>query len=865
MSSTTETTESSATEVQKADVDVVVVGAGFAGLYLLFRLRRLGFSARAFEAGDDVGGTWYWNRYPGARCDVESLDYSYSFDPELEKEWTWSEKYAAQPEILRYAQHVAAKHDLRTDVTFSTRVTAAEWSQDHGLWTLTASSGEKVTCRFYVMASGCLSTPKEVDITGKDRFLGEVYWTSRWPHEGVDFTGKRVAVIGTGSSAIQSIPLIAAEATSLTVFQRTPNFSIPAHNGPTRADKRALYDLDPVAYRVAARQSGAGAPVPPPELSALMVTGEQRLASYEQAWERSGILEFLGTYTDHVISVEANEYLAEFVRNKVRDRVNDPVTAELLCPKDNPIGTKRLCVDTGYYETFNRPNVRLIDLNAQPIATITEAGIDLVDESVAFDSIVFATGFDAMTGAIVSVDITGRNGLTLKQAWASGPKTYLGLMAEGFPNLFMVTGPGSPSVLSNMMVSIEQHVEWITDCLEHMRTKEVASIEPTSKAVDGWVKHVNDFAAITLFPQANSWYMGANVPGKPRVFLPYLGGVGRYRDTCNEVVQNNYLGFRQQSANGVDVNDGVVRSMQPDVMIMLEFLETMNLPAYETMSPADARAFSVAASGQRPPGPDVGEIVDGILPGAAGDLNYRLYRPDGNGPHPIVVYFHGGGWVFGSHDSDDPLCRDLCKRSNAVIVSVDYRHAPEARFPSAVDDAMAATRWVQDNAASLGGTGELAVAGWSAGANLAAVVAQGARDAGGPMLSGQLLLTPVMDCDFSRSSYEENSDGKLLTRALMKWFWDHYADEAERTDPRASPLRAASLAGLPPTFIVTCEFDPLRDEGQAYAAALAAAGGEVRHVLASGHIHTSIPAVDVLASGAPVRAEMAAAIQSFFA
>jgi cation diffusion facilitator CzcD-associated flavoprotein CzcO/acetyl esterase/lipase len=847
------------------DVDVVVVGAGFAGMYLLHQLRKLGFSAKVFETGDDVGGTWYWNRYPGARCDVESLDYSYSFDPELERTWQWSERYAPQPEILRYAQHVADKHDLRRDITFGARVDSAVWSDTERSWMLKTSTGESVVCRYYVMASGCLSMPKEVDIAGTARFSGEVYWTSRWPHAGVNFTGKRVAVIGTGSSAIQSIPLIAAQATQLTVLQRTPNYSIPAYNGPTRSSKREPYDADPAAYRLAARRSGAGVPVTPATISALSVSAEERNAAYEAAWDRAGIVEFLGTYMDHLATTEANELLAEFVRNKIRSMVNDPETAEALCPKDYPIGTKRLCVDTGYYQTYNRPNVRLVDLRKHPIATITETGIELADETLEVDAIVFATGFDAMTGAIVAVDIEGRDGRTLKQAWAEGPKTYLGLMAEGFPNLFMITGPGSPSVLSNMIVSIEQHVEWITECLDHLRAENLDTIEPTPASVDGWVAHVNGFADLTLMPKANSWYMGANIPGKPRVFLPYPGGVDRYRRICDEVVATDYLGFTRRGPSESKTNDGIVCRLQPDVMALLEAMAEMGIPPLESLGAPMARELMNAGAAVRPPGPEVGEIVDGTLPGADGDLAYRLFRPSTAGPHPIVAYFHGGGWVLGSADSDEPFCRDLCVQANAIVVSVDYRHAPEVRYPAAADDAFAATCWLADHAHELGGIpGQLAVAGWSAGGNLAAVVAQLARDAGGPKLVAQMLMTPVTDSDLTRSSYAENGEGRALTASLMSWFWDQYADVADRTNPKASPIRATSLADLPPAVITTCEFDPLRDEGNAYAKALVDAGVPVTHFVAKGHIHTSLAAVDVLPTGAPVRAEMFAALKALW-
>jgi acetyl esterase/lipase len=470
-----------------------------------------------------------------------------------------------------------------------------------------------------------------------------------------------------------------------------------------------------------------------------------------------------------------------------------------------------------------------------------------------------------MTGALVAVDIIGRDGVTLKEKWEHGPLTYLGLMSVGFPNLFFITGPGSPSVLSNMAVSIEQHVDWIGDRLAEMRAAGFDRIEPTETAENGWVQHVNDCADITLHPTANSWYIGANVPGKPRVFLPYIGGVDAYRGICDDVVARDMLGFRLSGSHRTQLNDGVVVRLQPDVKMVLGMMEELNLPPLETLPVDGARAFVEQTNAVRPPGPDVGEIVDGTLPGPAGDLTYRLYRPEGDGPHPVVVYFHGGGWVLGSHDSDDPFCRDLCVRSGAVVISVDYRHAPETRFPGAVDDGFAAVQWVADHIVELGGIpGQLAVAGWSAGGNIAAVACRLARDEGGPEIVGQLLLTPVTDSDFDTQSYRENADGYVLTRPLLEWFWDHYADPADRRDPKAAPLQADDLTGLPPAFVVTAEFDPLRDEGIAYAEALEKAGVPVQQLPARGHTHTSITMVDIILSGALIRAQMADALKGFF-
>ena len=825
------------------EYDAVVVGAGFSGLYLLHRLRALGLRVRVYDAAGDVGGTWYWNRYPGARCDIPTTDYTYSFDPELEKAWTWSEKYATQPEILAYLGFVADRYDLRRDIEFNTRVDAARWDEESSRWQLRTDTGKDVTARFYVMASGCLSVPKSPDIPGAASFNGEVYFTGKWPHEKVDFTGKRVAVIGTGSSGIQSIPLIAQEAAQLTVFQRTPNFSIPAGNGPVPQQRLEQLAADRDAYREAAKWSRGGIPQELTEIRGTMAPPEVRRERFEAAWEAGELFAILGVFADQGVNPESNEIVAEMIREKIRAVVKDPETAATLCPTDHYFGTKRPCLDSGYFETFNLPHVRLVDLRKTPITQVTPTGIETTDEAIEF----------------VAVDVTGRDGVTLKEKWADGPSTYLGLTTVGFPNFFAITGPGSPSVLSNMAVSIEQHVDWVSDCIADMQEHGYDTIEPTPLAEAGWNQHAADCAAITLHPTANSWYMGANVPGKPRVFYPYIGGVDTYRGACDEVVARDYLGFVRTGPDGSRCVDGVVRRLQPDVAMVLELMASMNLPPLETLPVADARAFMDVMATQRMPGPDVGEIVDATLPGPAGELPYRLYRPATPGPHPILVYFHGGGWVLGNLESDDPLCRDLCVRTDAIVVSVNYRHAPEDRLPAAADDAFAAVQWVDAHAVELGGIpGEIAVGGWSAGGNIATVACQLARDAGGPQITGQLLLTAAVDSDLSRSSYVENGDGYVLTTALMHWFWDHYATPADRDDPKAAPLRG-KLADLPPAVLVT-----LRDEGIAYAQSLTDAGVPVRHIRARGHTHTSLTMVDMVLSGAPVRAEIAEAVRGFF-
>ena len=525
-----------------SDLDAVIVGAGFAGLYMLHRLRGLGLSARVYEAGDGIGGTWYWNRYPGARCDVESMDYSYSFSDELQQEWQWTERYASQPEILRYINHVAERFDLRRDVQLSTRVTAAVFDEATHRWAVSTDRGDRVSAQFCVMATGCLSAAQVPDFKGLETFEGAWYHTGNWPHEGVDFTGQRVGVIGTGSSAIQSIPLIARQAAHLFVFQRTPNFSIPARNAPLDPEYERRWKANYAEHRRQARESRVGFVVERNDLSALEVSAEERLREYESRWSRGG-LGFNATFADLLTSKDANDTAAEFFRAKIRAAVRDPAVAETLSPRHYPVGTKRLCVDTDYYDTFNRDNVTLIDLRTAPIEAITPTGLRTRDEAYALDSLVFATGFDAMTGALLSIDIRGRAGQTLRHKWAEGPRTYLGLAVAGFPNLFAITGPGSPSVLSNMIVSIEQHVDWIADCLVYLREHDRTAIEATVAAEDTWVAHVNEVGNATLYPLANSWYMGANIPGKPRIFMPYIGGVGVYRQFCDDVAAKGYEGF----------------------------------------------------------------------------------------------------------------------------------------------------------------------------------------------------------------------------------------------------------------------------------------------------------------------------------
>jgi len=525
--------------------DALIVGAGFAGIYQLHRARGMGLRVRLLEAGDGIGGTWFWNRYPGARCDVESLDYSYSFSPELEQEWDWSERYASQPEILRYINHVADRFDLRHDIQLQTRVTAAHFDEPRCCWKVTTQAGEHFEARYLVMATGCLSIPQKPQFDGLSTFEGQCYFSSDWPHEGVDLSGKRVGLIGTGSSGVQMVPIVAQQAAHLTVFQRTANFSVPAQNAPL--DQATLKQLKAnyAQRRALGREAVTGQFLNANDKSALEVSDQERQAEFEYRWSHAGGgVRMLRAFSDLLRNPQANRYAADFVRAKIRSIVKDPKVAELLCPKDDlPFGTKRLCVDTDYYATFNRDNVYLVDIRSTPITAIHPKGLRTTQADFALDILVFATGFDAMTGALLAIDIRGINGTSLREKWAGGPMTYLGISIAGFPNLFVIAGPGSPSVLSNMVHSIETHVDWISTLLSHAQTRGISRIEAEQSAEDAWVTHVNEAANQTLYPRGNSWYLGMNIPGKPRVFMPYVAGVPTYRRILEDVAKKGYEGF----------------------------------------------------------------------------------------------------------------------------------------------------------------------------------------------------------------------------------------------------------------------------------------------------------------------------------
>jgi cation diffusion facilitator CzcD-associated flavoprotein CzcO len=537
----------------ETDYDVAVVGAGYAGLYVLYHMRKLGYRTRAFDKAGGVGGTWYWNRYPGARVDIESMEYSYSFSEELQREWKWSERYASQPELLRYLNHVADRFDLKKDIQFDTGIATAEYDEAAKHWKVGTDTGESFTAQFIIMATGILSATKDPEFPGREEFKGEVYLTSKWPHEEVSFEGKRVGIIGTGSSAIQAIPVIAEKAGHLTVFQRSPNFAVPSCNKPMDEEFETWVKENYTEIRERELRTHVGCAIvgkslrAMPTKSALEVSPEERERAYERCWEAANF-SFYTVFTDVLTSKAANDTVADFVRSRIRQRVRDPKVAELLMPKNHPIMTKRLCAETGYYETYNRDNVKLVDISGSGIERFTANGLKAGGQDYEFDMIICATGFDAMTGSMTRVDFRGRGDRSLRDEWAeNGPRTYAGMMSEGFPNLFMVNGPTSPGAFFQPVLLGEWQARWIGRLIDAMTEQGYEEVEPTEEAQAAWIEHSAQVADQTLFPLARSWYMGDNIPGKPRVILSYLGGFTPYRARLEAAEDNHYEGFRLTS------------------------------------------------------------------------------------------------------------------------------------------------------------------------------------------------------------------------------------------------------------------------------------------------------------------------------
>lgn len=820
------------------DYDVIVVGAGFAGIYAIHKFRdQLGLRVHGFDAASDVGGTWYWNRYPGARVDIESVHYSYSFDEALQQEWQWTERFPAQPEILTYLNHVADRFDVRKDVTFSTRVTATTWDDEASLWRVSTDDGAETTARHFISGGGTLSVPKVPDLPGVETFTGRTLITGNWL-EDVDLTGQRVGIIGTGSSGIQAISEIAKEAGTLTVFQRTPNFATPIGNYATDAEEEAAEKARYSEIREASRNHFLGVPYDEVEPSALAVSAEERRAVFDDRWDRGGFRLFIDSFGDLLVNKEANDTAADYIRDRIRGRVHDPVTAEKLCPTTYPYGTKRPPLETDYYEAFNRDTVSLVDVGENPIASIVEQGVRLVDGTVhEFDVLILATGFDACTGPVLAMNVTGRNGVKLADEWADGPQTYLGLTVHNFPNFYMVTGPQSPSVLYNMPLAIEDHIDLIGDTLTYMSEHGHTVVEPSAQAQNQWVAETNAIAEMTLLPtSATSWYMGSNIPGKPRRVLVYLGGAPRYRAICDNVQANDYRGFVfSDTSNGIATATGSI-ALDPSFMFIVEALKQQQFTGFRNAGVEVSRAVVGSFVDMQLPPKEVADVTE-LAYGADPSQKLRVYRPTLEEGLPVLVYVHGGGFVGGDLDVADEPARDLALRTGAVVVSATYRRAPEHKFPAAHDDADAALRWTVANVAEHGGDpGNIALAGDSAGGTLAASAALNAvRD--GIDLAALLLIYPLVNATIQTSSREEFASGYVIELDDLAWFGEQYAAAPENVlDPRLA-LDTANLVGLPPTLVLTNECDTLRDEGELLAARMREAGVDASHIRFDGLAH----------------------------
>ena len=820
--------------------DVIVIGAGFTGLYAVHRLRdELGLKVVGLDAAGGPGGTWWWNRYPGARCDIESVHYSYSFSDEIQREWKWSERYAAQPEILRYLEFVADKLDLRRSFRFGQRVTSTVWNDAAAHWTVTTDTGETITARFVIAGTGNVTVPKSrAEFPGIERFKGPVYATGRWPHEGVDFTGMRVGVIGTGSSGIQVIPQVAKQAAQLTVFQRTPNYAVAMQNKKLTPEQQEWNAQNAKQLRDKARLRFLGVPYANPAPSALEVSPEVRKARYEELWEKGGFNLLVSSYADLLMDERANATVAEFVREKIRGKVKDPAVAEILCPKDHPYATKRPTVEEDYYETFNRENVSLVDLRATPLQEVTAKGIRTSDGEHEFDAIIMATGFDAVTGALFALGIVGRDGLRLQDRWAHGPKTYLGIASAEFPNLFTITGPTSAVILYNNPLAIEDHVDFAVDAIKHVLDKGATTFEADAAAETAWFKMASDTLNMTLFPRANSWYMGANVPGKPRSVFMFAGSAPLYREMCREVVERGYAGFRIDGAPA----DRVPPMIQIDAAVagVVGAMLMQEVKPLEECSIEEARAVVESFIDMQKPVPASVERIETRYPGPADTRPVYIYKPkNAKGPLPVLVYLHGGGFIAGSIDMCAGVCGGMAEDLQAIVVAPSYRLAPEAPFPAATDDTFAALRWTAATIARHGGDpARLVVMGESAGGLLAAVAAQRARDEGGPALSGQVLVYPTIDIEADTRSRVEYAAGPVLKTQAAIGMWTAYlGDTAKAASPLASPRRAKSLAGLAPALVLSAECDPTRDEGEEYGRAMQAAGVPVRIHRLEGMVH----------------------------
>ncbi|MEV5835475.1 alpha/beta hydrolase fold domain-containing protein [Nocardia sp. NPDC052112] len=825
--------------MSSTQVDAVIVGAGFSGLYATHRLRNVqGLSVQCFEAAPGPGGVWHWNRYPGARCDFESIFYSFSFDEKLQREWRWSERYAAQPEIRSYLEHVADRFDLRRSFRFGTRVTSVVWDDQARRWVIGTDDGTVTIARYFINAAGAFTVTKKNDFPGAEDFRGTVVHTSRWPADGIDLAGKRVAVVGTGATGIQVAQTIAAQVAELTVFQRTANFACPLGNRPLTDEEFEQVVAGYTELREESRRSLVGAAYPRATRSALMDSPEHRRKVYDQYYNGGGFRMLASTYYDLIINPAANQTAAEYIRDRIRERVHDPEVAELLCPNDHPYGTKRATFETGYYETFNLPHVRLVDARTAPIERITQNGIATTDAEYEFDVIVLATGFDVGAAALTRMGVVGRDGRKLTDHWAGGQLAYLGMATRGFPNLFHVNGPQGAAALFNNPIAIEDSVDFIGSLISYADEHGHTTVEASVAGENRWNDLAREVAEATLFPTASTWYMGDNIPGKPRTPVSLFTGAPMYRALCAEVEATQYAGF---ALDGADRPLSNTMRLHGSAVFFLAGMMNMGAKPLEQCSLEEMRAAMEGFKLMQRPVPSDVSIVDTTYPTDGGERTVRLYRPEVDGLLPVVVFLHGGGWVGGSLDSFDEPCATLARQVGALVVSPDYRLAPEHPFPAAIDDSIAALRWLADHIAEFGGDPErLAVGGESAGANLAAAAALRARDEGGPRLCAQILVTPPTDPFADTESRKVFANGPVISVEVGARMMAMYlGDVANATNPWAAPARAADLSGLPPALVVTMEVDPLRDEAENFARALQAAEVQTELRRFDGLFHTA--------------------------
>lgn len=820
------------------DYDVIVVGAGFAGIYAIHKFRdQLGLRVHGFDVAQDVGGTWYWNRYPGARVDIESVHYSYSFSEELQQQWHWSERFPAQPEILSYLNHVADRFDIRKDFSFGKRITSVRWDDTNSLWQVTTDDAKVTTARNFVSGGGTLSVAKELDFPGVEHFSGRVLTTGNWL-DSVDLSDQRVAIIGTGSSGIQAISEIAKQAKTLTVFQRTPNYATPIGNYPTNPDEEKAEKARYSKIREDSRNHFLGVPYDEVLPSALEVTPEERRAVFDDRWDRGGFRLFIDSFGDLLTNKEANDTAAEYIRDRIRERVKDQTIAEKLCPTTYPYGTKRPPLESDYYEAFNYDFVSLIDVNENAIDAVISEGVRLADGTIhEFDVLVLATGFDACSGPLLAMNVVGRDGVRLKDAWADGPQTYLGLTIHGFPNFFAITGPQSPSVLYNMPLAIEDHVDLIADILMHMAEHQYSIVEPSLQAQDQWVFETNALAEMTLLPtSATSWYMGANVTGKPRRVLVYLGGAPRYRAICANIQKNRYRGFCFASESSQIPSAQYSPALDPCLMFIVEALEQQEFTGFRNAG-VDATRGVVESFVDMQQDPKEVVSVSEHSYGDDPEQRLRIYTPIEGSSLPVLVYLHGGGFVGGSLEVVDEPVRDLAVRTGSIVVSATYRRAPHHRFPAAHDDAIAALRWTFKHIGEHGGDpNRIALAGDSAGGNLAVGAALEAVKQGLDLVA-LLLVYPLVSAAIETESRREFAEGYVITLDDLAWFGEQYvASPADITDPRLAP-ESTDLSGLPPTLIITNECDPLRDEAELLAEKMREFGVNASHIRFDGLAH----------------------------